>query len=115
MNTVTDLLKRYEWRQIPNCRGRFTMATQQPALSITDLMGEDCQPVEIASVLARDTILIVPLKDGGVISYRREDGTCLHTLNTPEGFRRKLKDLGIDLIAIADEPSKTPDGNKPQP
>lgn len=101
MKTVTDLLNEYEWRQIPNCRGRFTMATQRPELGMADLMGDDCQPVEIRSAMAGDAILIVPLKDGGVISYRREDGTCLHTLNTPEGFRRKLKDLGIDLSVLS--------------
>lgn len=104
MKTVTDLLNDYEWRQIPNCRGRFTLAEQQPRLSITDLLGEDCRPVEVASITARDAILIVPLRDGGVISYRRENGSCLHTLNTPEGFRRKLKDLGIDHREICAEP-----------
>lgn len=105
MRTVTDLLNDYEWRQIPNCRGRFTMATQRPKLSLTDLMGDDCRPLEIRSAMARDAILVVPLEDGGVISYQREDGTCLHTLNTPEGFRRKLKDLGIDLNALSQEMS----------
>jgi hypothetical protein len=101
MRTVTDLLNDFEWRQTPNCRGRFTLATQQTRLSLTDLLGEDCQPLEIRSTMARDTILIVPLADGGVISYERHNGTFLHTLNTPEGFRRKLKDLGIDLNALA--------------
>ncbi len=101
MRTVTDLLNDFEWRQIPNCRGRFTMASQRPDLSITDLLGADCQPLEIRTTMARDTILVVPLQDGGVISYRRENGDCLHTLNTPDGFRRKLKDLGIDQNAFA--------------
>ena len=101
MKTVTDLLNEYQWRQIPNCRGRFTMATQRPELSITDLMGDDCQPLEIRSAMAADTILVVPLKDGGVISYRRANGYCVHTLNTPDGFRRKLRDLGIDPAALS--------------
>ncbi len=100
MKTVTDLLNDYEWRQIPDCRGRFALAEPQPNLSITDLLGEDCRPREIRSVMARDTILVIPLEDGGVISYQREDGTCLHTLNTPEGFRRKLRDLGIERADI---------------
>lgn len=101
MRNVTDLLNDFEWRQIPNCRGRFTMATQQPHLSLTELLGEDCQPLEIRSTMARDAILVVPLEDGGVISYQRHNGTFLNTLNTPEGFRRKLKDLGIDLNAMS--------------
>ena len=32
-----------------------------------------------------------------MISYKRDDGSFLHTLNTEEGFERKLKQLGIDL------------------
>ena len=27
--------------------------------------------------------------------YRRDDGRYLHTLNTPDGFERKLRQLGI--------------------
>ncbi|MCA9067801.1 MAG: hypothetical protein KDA84_02700 [Planctomycetaceae bacterium] len=96
MKTVTDLLNEHDWKQIPNCQGRFMMVEQQPGLSITDLLGEDCDPIKVSSVMARDTILIVPLDDGGVISYQRANGGCVHTLNTPVGFRRKLQDLGID-------------------
>jgi hypothetical protein len=44
---------------------------------------------------ARDPALVVELEGGGLISYLREDGTLMHTLNTPEGFRRKLRQLGI--------------------
>lgn len=102
MKTVTDLLKEHDWKQIPNCQGRFTMAEQQPDLTITDLLGEDCEPVKVTSVMARDAILIVPLEDGGVISYQRANGGCVHTLNTPIGFRRKLKDLGIDQSQFTD-------------
>jgi len=46
---------------------------------------------------AKDAVLVVELDDGGLISYRRADGSFLHTLNTTEGFRRKLTQLGIDL------------------
>ena len=47
---------------------------------------------------ARDLVLVATLDGGcGIISYQREDGTLLHTLNTPEGFQRKLEQLGIDL------------------
>ena len=46
---------------------------------------------------AKDAVLVVELDDGGLISYHRADGSFLHTLNTTEGFRRKLTQLGIDL------------------
>jgi hypothetical protein len=42
-------------------------------------------------------VVVTPLIVGGLISYRRPDGTFLHTLNTAEGFARKLSDLGIEL------------------
>ena len=50
---------------------------------------------EHVSVNARDPIIVTPFEDGGLISYRRADGMFLHTLNTREGFERKLHQLGI--------------------
>lgn len=44
---------------------------------------------------ARDAVVVVRFKDGGLISYRKPDGRFLHTLNTEEGFQRKLEQLGI--------------------
>lgn len=47
---------------------------------------------------ARDLLLIASLDGGGgIISYQRDDGSFLHTLNTPEGFERKLRQLGLNL------------------
>ena len=46
---------------------------------------------------ARDTVLVARIEGGGLISYRRADGKHLHTLNTDEGFERKLVDLGIEI------------------
>jgi hypothetical protein len=48
---------------------------------------------------ARDPVLVVEFQDGGLISYLREDGTLMHTLNTSESFHRKLRQLGVDLEA----------------
>jgi hypothetical protein len=46
-------------------------------------------------VTARDPVIVAPFEDGGLISYRKADGMFLHTLNTREGFERKLRQLGI--------------------
>ena len=48
-----------------------------------------------ASGTAKDTVIVTSFEDGGLISYRKPDGTYLHTLNTREGFERKLRQLGI--------------------
>ena len=42
-----------------------------------------------------DSVVVVALPDGGLISYEKVDGDFVHTLNTPEGLRRKLLQLGI--------------------
>ena len=44
---------------------------------------------------ARDTVVVARIEGGGSISYRKEDGTYTHTLNTADGFERKLTQLGI--------------------
>jgi hypothetical protein len=44
---------------------------------------------------AKDPVIVAPIVDGGLISYRKADGTYVHTLNTSEGFERKLQQLGL--------------------
>ena len=70
--------------------------TEQP-ISFEVLL--DCSYISQAfsSPAAQDSILVVPLEDGGLISYRQTDGRLIHTLNTPEGFSRKLHQLEITL------------------
>lgn len=51
------------------------------------------------SPAARDEVLVLPLVDGGLISYRRADGAHVHTLGDRAGFLRKLEQLGLVLLA----------------
>ena len=94
-----DLKVKWTWRPIPGCPGRFVLVTDNYRLPIEDVAGGD---VEIESYRvrgARDEVLVARLEGGGILSYRRADGTCVHTLNTPEGLARKLGQLGIDPSA----------------
>ena len=50
---------------------------------------------EHLSVGAMDPVIVTAFDDGGLISYRKAEGMFLHTLNTREGFERKLRQLGI--------------------
>ena len=50
---------------------------------------------EHVTLMAKDPVIVTPLDDGGLISYRKADGLFLHTLNTREGLERKLRQLGI--------------------
>ncbi|MBN1413160.1 MAG: hypothetical protein JW969_20135 [Spirochaetales bacterium] len=46
---------------------------------------------------AMDPVLIIKLDEGGIISYKKDTGEYIHTLNTETGFLRKLHDLGFEL------------------
>ena len=97
-----DLWESWQWEPIPRCEGRFKLVTVKRRLPISALVG-DITAVAIHSVpTARDQGLVLELKDGGIISYLRSDGTVLHTLNTSLGFDRKLCQLGIGVSAGTD-------------
>ena len=83
------------WRPIRHCRGRYCLVTSNSRLPVSALISDT--PGTICRVrAARDPVLVVEFEGGGPISYLREDGTLMHTLNTSEGFRRKLRQLGIE-------------------
>lgn len=96
--TFDDVMKMGLWIPIRDCPGRFTLHEASPTLSIVDLLGTDASIQKSLSPKARDTVWISRLEDGGVISYSRLDGSWLHTLNTEEGFERKLKQLAVELL-----------------
>ena len=95
--TVEQLLDQWDWKPIRNCPGRFVLRMPDPSLSFAALLGPDHQIQKFCSPLAKDVVLVVTLPDGGLITYSRSDGSLLHTLNTEEGFQRKLTQLEIVL------------------
>ena len=95
--TFDELMGAWAWKPIRNCPGRYVLAGAASDLRPQELLGSEAEASEHRVPEARDAVLVAELPDGGLISYRRDDGSYLHTLNTPEGFRRKLAQLGIDL------------------
>jgi hypothetical protein len=93
--TFDQLLESRDWKPIRNCPGRFILSGAKANLSYDELLGEAVDVGVYHVDTAQDTVLIVKLDNGGLISYKRADGSVVHTLNTPEGFRRKLLQLGI--------------------
>ena len=93
--TFSVLFDRLAWRPIPNCPGRYVLAAGPVATSPEDIVPGACDGSEHVSVAARDPVIVTPFEDGGLISYRKADGMFLHTLNTGEGFERKLRQLAI--------------------
>ena len=92
--TFSALFDRWAWRPIPNCPGRYVLA-EGPIAVPPDDMVPGANGSEHVSISARDPVIVTPFEDGGLISYRKPDGRFLHTLNTREGFERKLRQLDI--------------------
>jgi hypothetical protein len=73
-----------------------------------EIVSNDARVTEYAVAAATDRVAIVVFADGGLISYRKPNGTYLHTLNTRDGFERKLTQLGIDLPARTRSRTESP-------
>ena len=100
--TFQELWARWPWRPIRNCPGRFILPWTEQSISFEVLLDGSCIPQAFSSPVAKDPVLVVPLEDAGLISYRQTDGRLIHTLNTPEGFSRKLQQLRISLVKATD-------------
>ena len=80
------------------------MPWTEHTISFELLLDHSCVPQTFSSPHANDPVLVVELEDGGIISYQQADGRMIHTLNTPEGFSRKLQQLKI-TVAETNAPS----------
>jgi hypothetical protein len=93
--TFAALFDRWAWRPIPNCPGRYVLAAGPVATPPEDIVQDARNRSEHGSAAGRDPVIVTAFEDGGLISYRKAQGMFLHTLNTLEGFERKLRQLGI--------------------
>ena len=92
-----DLKARWAWRPIPNCPGRFVFLEGPTKLSPEELVPSPLHVTEHIVLTAKDPVVVAVFVDGGLISYRKLNGTYVHTLNSPDGLERKLQQLGIEL------------------
>jgi len=90
-----ELESRWSWRAIRDCPGRFLLREMEVSPSPQELVGSNIDLSEFQVENARDTVVVGQFSGGGLISYRKKDGTYVHTLNTVAGFERKLTQLGI--------------------
>jgi hypothetical protein len=93
--TFDELQARWSWRPIAHCPGRFVLSEGRIRLSPADILRADLPMTESIVATAKDPVIVARFGDGGLISYRKPDGTYVHTLNSREGFERKLQQLGI--------------------
>jgi hypothetical protein len=90
------LMPAFPWLPIRGCPGRYRLAALAAPVSLQDLLGPETCVERFQVPTARDPVWVARFGDGaGLISYERPDGTFVHTLNTPDGLRRKLTQLGI--------------------
>jgi hypothetical protein len=92
------ILSRYSWKPIHGCPGRYVSGSGMSHLTVFDLVGRHVTVSRLILTKAEDPVHVTALRDGGIISYEKDDGSFVHTLNTTSGFRRKLKELGITLL-----------------
>ena len=97
-STFEAIRKAHPWRLIPHCPGRFVLPPAEFDGPPETLTGSTARPLHFENEKAADPIIVVDLDGGGLICYRKPDGRYLHTLNSPEGFDRKLKQLGITSL-----------------
>ena len=95
--TVQELLAAHKWKPIPNCPGRYVLVKPEPMTSPESLAEANSAPVEFNVKAANDAVLVLVLEGGGLITYRRPDGSYFHTINDEAGFKRKLEQLGISI------------------
>jgi len=95
------------WRPLRHCPGR-SVWPGPVALTPGELAGAGATEQVFVVPAAPDPVHVVALGDGGLISYRKPDGRFLHTLNTRDGFLRKLAQLGITLEAGRTTPAARP-------
>ena len=94
--TFDEIMSRWPWRPIPNCPGRFVLSSGRSSLAPSAIVSSSPGGlIEHAIPAAPDPVIVAEFEDGGLISYRKPDGSFIHTLNTIEGLDRKLRQLGI--------------------
>jgi hypothetical protein len=89
-----EIMSRWPWRPIPNCPGRFVLSSGSlaPSEIVPAATGVVTEYVIPATA---DPVIVAEFEDGGLISYRKPDGSFVHTLNTVDALDRKLRQLGI--------------------
>lgn len=99
LTTFEKVLKLRDWKEIPNCPGRFLLIGGRSETSLENLTESKNPVVEIKTGAVPDKVFTLEFEDGGgIISYLKNDGKFIHTLNTKEGFKRKLEQLESKII-----------------
>ncbi len=89
-----EIYGRFPWKEIHSCPGRYIL-TGNKQFSIIEILGEETETYLYNSDNTKDPFYLIEFTGGGLISYLKEGGRLIHTLNTSDGLLRKLDDLNI--------------------
>lgn len=95
-----ELFSLFRWIPIRNCPGRSVLS--EPSKSLTKELTRSPTMKKYRFENTRDLVMICSIEGGGLISFVRSDQTVVHTLNTREGFHRRLVKFGLDEDQIAE-------------
>jgi hypothetical protein len=91
-----SVLRSYPWSPLRGCPGRYVLKQIGRDLAPAELLDETVHVLEYRVPGTPDALLLTAFVGGGVISYRKPDGSYVHTLSTSEGLVRRLQRLGIE-------------------
>ncbi|WP_013627194.1 hypothetical protein [Rubinisphaera brasiliensis] len=89
-----EVLAKGTWERMDGDQVRWVWKGDRN-VSPRDLLGEQADLQLFPSVSGSGSIAICVLDDGGLVSYEREAGQWLHTLNGVSAFRYKVYELNV--------------------
>lgn len=90
---IVELRAAHANSEIYGCPGRWLLADQE--MPLIELQAGALWWKSCLVPSAPDRVQVIRYAEGGIISYVKGKGRYIHTVNTEEGFRRKLAKLGI--------------------
>lgn len=91
------LKQAYAWKKIRGSADRLVFTKENGDMDPNQIVAGRAKVRRFDDTTARDLVYVAKIKDGGLISFMRKDGSYIHTLNTQETFDEKLAELGINL------------------
>lgn len=98
-----ELYERFSWTAIKNCPGRYVLSHPSDRMALDEILSQVMSQSVHHSRYATDPVHVAAFATGGLISFEKPDGSFVHTLNSKDGFQRKLKQLEIPIIHDAND------------
>jgi hypothetical protein len=107
---LQKLRELWSWHEIRGCPGRFVVSKQGdriPPETLLAMLDQDWKlhsRFELFSRDKQDSVFVAVFLDdlgGGLITFCKQNGSYVHTLNEPSGLERKLKGLGFAHLLLS--------------